>query len=219
MQDHGTEHQRMPRISTRRGFFLAGSCATSLFSTTLLLPETASASVCINGDATSPCSVEAGGVEIQHDGYTRTPIPREVWKNFVDAPKIYQRFPRAVAKQGFKISDDKQWLFIPHVDDPDNLIQAHFVRHGGSGEGGKVQYGYLNGVFTPGVSSPMLDRNVGQLSYQERVVASSGGPSVAASETTTTKANATFTDPAVRKASLDPKIRDDRTVRFCLDHF
>eukprot|EP00392_Amoebophrya_sp_AT5.2_P013676 g13805.t1 len=100
---------------------------------------------------------------------------------------------------GFKVSDDKQWLFIPHVADPDSTLQAHFVRHGKSGYDAAVEYGFLNGVFTPGTSSPMLERNVAQLSYQERVVVKSGGPTISASDTTAVNANATFEDPALRQ--------------------
>lgn len=141
-----------------------------LFSAVVLDVASATTSVCSNSESNSPCYVESGGPEYQHDGHTRTQIPREVWKNFADAPKHYYRFPQATASQGMRLSDDGQYVFIPHIETPDSLLHAHFARHGNAGYDNAIEYGYSHGVFTKGSSSPLLDTNVAQISYQETIL-------------------------------------------------
>ncbi|CAD7948926.1 unnamed protein product [Amoebophrya sp. A120] len=175
----------------------------------------------VTATATTPkYTTDPGGVEFQHDGYTRTRVPRQKWNDDSEAPRVLYRFPKAVEQQGMRLSPDKQWIFIPHVDNPDEILHFHFLSTGQLwGEGTKkgTQAGYAYGALTPGNSSLLLDTNVAQFSFQERVVYEDNAPPLKPEFNPVLIANQTWSEPTLRRQSIDPSVRDDQifaTWRF-----
>ncbi|CAD7958279.1 unnamed protein product [Amoebophrya sp. A120] len=160
-------------------------------------------------------TVEAGGVDYQHDGHTRTRVPREVWHRLEDAPRFYFRFPLALGKQGIRLSDDKTKVFFP-LDEPS--LHIHFLRYLNGGLGGartnarEAGYGY--GFFIPssGLPSDMLATNVGGMTFEETVTESSGGSAVSEKWNTQKAANSTWRDPVLRQQSTDPRVREKQIL-------
>ncbi|CAD7965557.1 unnamed protein product [Amoebophrya sp. A25] len=155
-------------------------------------------------------SSSAPPIYLLHDGHTKTDVQREVVTVNDKNPEVYWRIPRAVGAQKFKLSQDKQWLFVPHPVDENDVMHAHFARHLRNARDEQTEYGYAWGAFTAGQSSAMLERNCGQFTFRESVIESTGGPAIAPEKSTVVLANQTWSDPVKARQSIDPGVRDEQ---------